>query len=76
MLMQVNAALFPNISLLAISEQSIRSVTLTVAVTHPGTNTNNCCLTSDIDLTASHIRFWIECHKIHYIQATDQPISG
>ena len=52
LLVQVHAALFPNIRLLAVSEQSIRSATLTVAVTHPGTNPHNCCLTSDSDHTA------------------------
>ena len=52
MLVQVHAALFPNVRLLAVSEQSTRSATLTVAVTHPGTNLHNCCLTSDSDLTA------------------------
>ena len=51
MRVQVHAALFPNIRLLAVSEQSTRSATLTVAVTHPGTNAHNCCLTSNSDLT-------------------------
>ena len=50
--MLVHAALFPNVMLLAVLEQSIRSATLTAAVTHPGTNLHNCCLTSDSDLTA------------------------
>ena len=35
MLLQMHAALFPNIRLLAVSERSMRSATLTVAVTHP-----------------------------------------
>ena len=52
MLVQVHAALFPNVRLMTVSERSIRSATLTVAVTHPGTNLHNCCLTSDSDLTA------------------------
>ena len=33
-LVQVHPALFPNVRLLAVSERSIRSATLTVAVTH------------------------------------------
>ena len=44
MRVRVHAALFPNVRLLAVSEQSTRSATLTVAVTHPGTNAHNCCL--------------------------------
>ena len=52
MLVQVHAALFPNVRPRAVSVQSMRSATLTVAVTHPGINLHNCCLTSDIDLTA------------------------
>ena len=51
-LVQVHAALFPNVRLLAVSEGSIRSATLTLLVTHPGTNLNNCSFTSDSDLTA------------------------
>ena len=50
LIMQVHAALFPNVRLLAVSERSIRSATLIVAVTD--TNLHNCCLTSDSDLTA------------------------
>ena len=34
MLMQVHAALFPNVTLLAMSDRSIRSATLTVVVTY------------------------------------------
>ena len=49
--LRLNAALFPNVRLLAVSEQSTRSATLTVAVTHPGTYAHNCCLTSNSDLT-------------------------
>ena len=54
MLVQVHAALFPNVRLLAVSEQSTRSATLTVAVTHPGTNSmvmvqyTTCGLTSTV----------------------------
>ena len=51
MLVQVHAALFTNVRLLAVSERSI-SATLTVVVTHPGTNAHNCYLTSKVDLTA------------------------
>ena len=51
-LVQEHAALFPYVRLLALSDRSIRSSTLTVAVTHPGTNLRNYCLTSDSDLTA------------------------
>ena len=51
MRVQVHAELFPNVRLLAVSEQSTRSATLTVAVTHPGTNAHNCCLISNSDLT-------------------------
>ena len=43
MLVQVHAALFPNVRLLAVSEQSTRSATLTVAVTHPDTNAFELC---------------------------------
>ena len=53
MLVHVHAALFPNVRLLAMSERSIRTVTLAVAVTHPGTNTHNCCL------TYSHLTTWV-----------------
>ena len=70
MLVQVHAALFPNVRLLAVSEQSTRSETLTVAVTHPGTNAHNCCLTSNSDLTTifplnywySIVRYYVVAH--------------
>ena len=39
------------VRLLAVSQKSLRSATLTVAVTHPGTNAHNCCLTTISDLT-------------------------
>ena len=52
LLVQVHAALYPNVRLLAMSERYIRSVTLTVGVTHPGTNAHNRCLNSDSDLSA------------------------
>ena len=60
MLVQVHAALFPDVRLLAVSEQSIRSASLTVAVTHPGTNLHNCCLTSKYIQLVSRVYFIIQ----------------
>ena len=57
---------FPNFRLLAVSEQSTRSATLTVAVTHPGTNEHNCCLTSNSDLTTIFpLSYWYWGCKIY-----------
>ena len=43
--------LFPSVRLLVVHPQQTRSRTLTVAVTHPGTNPHNCSLTSSSDHT-------------------------
>ena len=47
----LHAVLFPSVRLLAVHPQQTRSRTLTVAVTHPGTNAHNCSLTSSSDHT-------------------------
>ena len=43
--------LFPSVRLLVVHPQHTRRRTLTVAVTHPGTNAHNCSLTSSSDHT-------------------------
>ena len=68
---RVHAALFPNVRLLAVSEQSTRSATLTVVVTHPGTNAHNCCLTSNRDLTTIFpLSYWYSVVTSDLCQAT------
>ena len=47
----LHAVLFPSVRLLVVHPQQTRSRTLTVAVTHPGTNAHNCSLTSSSDHT-------------------------
>jgi hypothetical protein len=47
----LNAVLFPSVRLLGVHPQQTRIRTLTVAVTHPGTNAHNCSLTSSTDHT-------------------------
>ena len=47
----LHAVLFPSVRLLVVHPQQTRSRTLTVAVTHPGTDTHNCSLTSSSDHT-------------------------
>ena len=47
----LHAVLFPSVRLLVVHPQHTRRRTLTVAVTHPGTNTHNCSLTSSSDHT-------------------------
>ena len=64
MRVRVHAALFPNVRLLAVSEQSTRSATLNVAVTHPGTNEHNCCLTSNSDNTTTFPLSY--CYSIYF----------
>jgi hypothetical protein len=47
----LHVVLFPSVRLLVVHPQQTRSRTLTVAVTHPGTNAHNCSLTSSNDHT-------------------------
>ena len=46
-----SAVLFPSVRLLVVHPHNTRRRTLTVAVTHPGTNAHNCSLTSRSDHT-------------------------